>query len=478
MKRLGLRARLVAAFVAIAVLATLGAAVLTSVGLHQSFDGYLEQRTDAAATSARDIAETAYAQSGRWTPDGLDLLAHELVLTGYDFRLVSGGRVLLDTTKLERPGLDFRRVASLPVSAPNGARAATLELFALGPRGNMPADDTLRSELDRAHIIAALLAALVAILVGLVVAGRLSRPLRRLAAAARGLAGGGLPPTASGGSREVEELGEALRELSVDLGRQQRARRQLAQDLSHELRTPLMLLQSRIEAMQDGVLPFDPDGLAALHAETLRLSALIGQIELLAEAEAHPPPLRQDELSLDALAREAHASVAAAFKVAALTLTLDAKPAQAIGDPDAVRQIIGNLLSNALKYGPEGGSVRISTARDGTRARVTVSDEGDSLATPEGARVFERFYRGPGAAESPGGAGLGLTIARNLALIQDGDLEFESDAGGTRFTCWLPAPTTAGRPLPPAPATSARPGSEGEDLPISGALRGQRPESR
>jgi len=144
MTPLGLRARLVAAFVGIAALTTLVAALLTSFGLHHQIDAYLEQRTDDAAQSAVAIAESTYAANGRWTPDGLDALAHELTLTGYDIRLVSRNRTLVDTTRLQRAGTDFRRVANLPVRAPSGADVGTLQLFAPGPRGNMPADDRLR----------------------------------------------------------------------------------------------------------------------------------------------------------------------------------------------------------------------------------------------------------------------------------------------------------------------------------------------
>jgi signal transduction histidine kinase len=445
MGRLGLRARLVAAFVGIAALATLVAALLSSLGLHRSFDDYLGQRRDDAARSSLALAEASYAEAGGWTPRSLDLLAHELVLTGYDFRLVQGQRVLLDTTKLEEEGFDFSRIASLPVEGPRGGEVATLQLYALGPRGDTPADDTLRGELDRAHLIAAAIAALVAIVAGLVVAGRLSSPLRKLAEAARGIAAGrSAPPPPARGSPEVRDLGEALEGLAVDLERQQRARRQLAQDLSHELRTPLMLLQGRIEAMQDGVIPFDADGLAALHTETLRLSRLIGQIERLAEAEAHPAPLTLEEIALDDLAREAHDALAAAFEMRGLALELDAVPTPAQGDRDAVRQIVTNLLSNALKYAPEGAPVRLATSLEGHTATLRVRDGGRTLAGSERQRLFERFYRGQGAAELSGGAGLGLTIARQLAEDQGGSLELETSAQGTCFVLRLPGGLSGG----------------------------------
>jgi two-component system sensor histidine kinase BaeS len=295
----------------------------------------------------------------------------------------------------------------------------------------------------------------VAIGAGLVVAGRLSSPLRKLAEAARGIAAGGsAPPPPARGSPEIRDLGEALEGLAADLERQQRARRQLAQDLSHELRTPLMLLQGRIEAMQDGVIPFDAEGLAALHTETLRLSRLIGQIERLAEAEAHPAPLRLEEVALDVLAREARDALAAAFEMRGLALELIVRPTPAAGDRDAVRQIVTNLLSNALKYAPDGAPVRLATSPEGRTATLRVHDGGRAVAGSERQRLFERFYRGQGAAERSGGAGLGLTIARQLAEEQGGSLELETNGAGTCFVLRLPASLT-GSVASPAHALSA-----------------------
>ncbi|MGE3140507.1 MAG: sensor histidine kinase [Thermoleophilia bacterium] len=441
MQPLGLRTRLVAAFVGIAALTTLVAAVLTSVGLHHRFDAYVGDRTRDATIASLALAEATYAESGRWTPAGLDLLAHELVLTGYDYRLLTDGRTLLDTTKLERNDVEFRRVASRPVTAPTGEEVGILELFALGPGGNTPADDAFRAELDRAHLLAAVIAGMVAMVAGLVIAGRLSRPLRQLSVVAEGLATGGGPPELPKGSREIRELGESLSGLADDLARQQSARRQLAQDLSHELRTPLQLIQSRIEAMQDGVLPFDADELATLHTETLRLSRLISQIERLAEAEAQPSPLRAEPVALDELAREAHGTLTAAFEIRGLSLEIDAPPTHAVGDRDAVRQIVTNLLSNALKYAPEASVVRLSTSTEGGFAVLRVSDEGAGLPGADGTRIFDRFYRGAGAAKMSGGAGLGLTIARELAVAQRGSLRIDDGGERTCFVLTLPAQT-------------------------------------
>ena len=452
MRRLSLRTSLVTAFVGIAVLAPILATLLSGLGVHRSVNDYLEQRAQDAAMSSAGLAESAYTRGDDgegWEAGTLETLGRELELTGFDYRLVDGDEKLLDTMPLESG--EGSPVASTDVHDPDGNVVGTLELYAVDtPRS--AADDALRGELDQAHLLGVAIAVLVALVAALVVAGRLSSPLRRLAQAARGIsAGGSVPEPLPRGTREVRDLEEALVGLAVDLERQQRARRQLAQDLSHELRTPLMLLQGRIEAMQDGVVPFDADGLAALHTETLRLSRLIGQIERLAEAEANAAELRIEDVALDELAREAHDALAAAFEMRGLGLELDARPTPARGDRDAVRQIVLNLLSNALKYAPQGAPVRLSTAQESGAAVLRVRDEG-RLGGGERRRVFERFYRGREAKDGGSGAGLGLTIARELAQAQGGSIEIEPTSSATSFVLRLPAAAP-----PDAPDGAAEP---------------------
>jgi two-component system sensor histidine kinase BaeS len=454
-RTLSLRARVVAALVGVAALAALVAALLTTFALDRTFDRYLDRRVEGAAQGAVATASaTLREDDGRWTRGGLDALAHELVLTGYDFRLLDGGRVLLDTTRLKRPGTQLRRVLTRDVPSPSGGAAGRLELYAVGGGGGTPADAEFRREFDRAHVLAAIAAAIVALVCGLFIAGRLTGPLRRLAVAARGLARGErMDVRAIGGPPEVRAIGEALEGLAGDLDRQDRARRQLAQDLAHELRTPLTLVQSRIEAMQDGVVEFDPDGLDALHTEVLRLARLIGQIERLAEAEAHPTPLTLGSFSLDQVATELHAALAGPFELRGLRLHLDARPAAALADVDATRQIAANLLSNALKYAPEGGEVTMRVRTSGGQATLEVRDLGAPLEPDEADRVFERFFRSPSARRT-GGAGLGLTIARELAEAQGGSLGVETSARGNAFVLRLPAAVAS--PPPPARQASVR----------------------
>jgi hypothetical protein len=166
----------------------------------------------------------------------------------------------------------------------------------------------------------------------------------------------------------------------------------------------------------------------------------------------------------------------AAFELRGIAFALDARPAQALADPDAVRQIGANLLSNALKYAPEGGAVTLLSALEGRWALLRVSDSGPGIDERAGASVFSRFYRGPEAAGTSG-EGLGLTIAAELAHGQGGELVLERGAPGTSFALRLPlhrpaltrpanAPLLGPRRLEPSSGLAPRDG-EGER-----ALRG------
>ena len=458
-----LRARLVAAFVGVVAVGTFLAAILTMLVVHHTFDQYLDRRAGEAVRGGVQSAQEVYQQSGgRWTEAGLDRLAHELVLTGYDFKLAGGGRTLLDTTRSTSGERKLVRVTGAPVLERGGRLVANIEVFALQGGGSTPADAEFQAELDRIHLIAATFASLLAIILGLLLARRLTGPLRALASAARSLGGerAGAPlPVA--GAPEIKEIGQALAGLSDSLERQQRARRQLAQDLAHELRTPLTLILSRIEAMQDGVVPFEVDGLESVHAEVLRLTRLIGDIEQLAESEAHPRRLETRPIALDELALEAHGAHADTFERVGVALVLDARRAHAMGDPDAVRQILTNLLSNALKYTPEGGRVRLDTGETDGEATLTLSDTGPGIDQQELDKVFDRTYRGASTRSLGGGMGLGLAIAQELARSQGGQLTISPSTRGAAFTLSLPAVDDAERIqlLSSAEAdTRARPG--------------------
>lgn len=241
-----------------------------------------------------------------------------------------------------------------------------------------------------------------------------------------------------------DELGRLAVTINLMLDRIEgmfdRQRRFLA-DVSHELRTPLTTIRGEVELMgRTGHT--DPDALKAVHAEAERMSRMIDDLLMLARADSgvpvvkDPRPVSLDGVLLDVyqqgcmLARGSHR----------LELDVDA-PAVVTGDPDRLKQLVLNLVTNALTHTPAGTMVRLGLARDGRDVVVTVADDGPGIPTADRAHIFDRFYRADKArARASGGTGLGLAIVRSIAQAHGGSVAVESERGrGTTFSVRLPA---------------------------------------
>jgi signal transduction histidine kinase len=211
---------------------------------------------------------------------------------------------------------------------------------------------------------------------------------------------------------------------------QDRLRRQLQADVAHELRTPLAILQGRIEGMLDGVYPRDESHLTELLDETRHLSRLVEDLGTLAHAEAGALELRRETVDLGDLVRDVTASLP---RPVAVAVPNDLPAVEA--DPVRIRQVLLNLLANALRHTPADGTVVVEIQPGPQRILIRVRDTGSGIAPEDLPRVFERFQKGSGS----GGSGLGLAIARKLVLAHGGDIGIESAPGqGTVVTVSLP----------------------------------------
>jgi signal transduction histidine kinase len=206
-------------------------------------------------------------------------------------------------------------------------------------------------------------------------------------------------------------------------------------DIAHELRTPLSVIQGRLEGLLDGVYPRDDARLAQVLDETRLMARLVEDLRTLAHAENGALGLRKEPTDLAMLIRDAVASVAPAADSRQLSVDLPQELPVLDLDPLRIRQVLLNLLSNALHHTPAGGAVAVGARASSEQIVVTVADAGPGLPAEEVARIFERFYKGAAS----GGSGLGLTIARNLVLAHGGTIRAESRAGaGTVITFTLP----------------------------------------
>ena len=222
----------------------------------------------------------------------------------------------------------------------------------------------------------------------------------------------------------------AIRRVGGAFAERDRLRRQLMADVAHELRTPLAILQGRIEGLLDGVYPRDEPHLAELLDETRHLARLVEDLGTLAHAEAGALELRKEPVDLGDLVRDVAASLPRPVAV-----DVPAELPAIEVDPVRIRQVLLNLLANALRHTPAEGVIAVEVEPRPRQILIHVRDTGSGIAPEDLPRLFERFQKGSDSR----GSGLGLPIARKLVLAHGGDIGVESVPGrGTEVTVALP----------------------------------------
>jgi signal transduction histidine kinase len=276
-------------------------------------------------------------------------------------------------------------------------------------------------------------------------AGRLVRPIEQLTDAARRLAGGDLGQrVAVDRTDEIGQLAQAFNTMAEGLERNESLRRSLLNDVAHELRTPLTHVRAELEALQDGLRQPTSDVINRLHADALHLERLVDDLRDLAQAEAGQLRLMIEVVDLPSALSEAAASLESASAAKAVRIQVaDADLAGAVlADRARFRQIMVNLLDNAVRHSPPGATVQVTAEAIGeNQLRIIVSDEGSGVPEEALAKLFDRFFRADESRDRrTGGAGLGLAIVRQLVTLQGGTVEASNLPRGFRVAFVLPRP--------------------------------------
>lgn len=286
-------------------------------------------------------------------------------------------------------------------------------------------------------------ATLVALVLGIVLARSLTDPLREMTLATEAMAQGDLAQQLPVRSRdELGILARSFNQMSGQLVRARDARRQMTADIAHELRTPLSVILGHAEALSDGVLPPAPETFEIIYDEAQRLTRLVEDLRTLSLSEAGELTLYPDAVHpAEILERAAVAHGAeAARRQVRLVMQVPPEIPEVQADPDRVAQIMDNLVTNALRFAPEGSTVEMAAMLVGDRVRFSVRDQGPGVAPEEQALIFDRFYRADRARNRQvGGSGLGLAIARQLVQLHHGEIGVES-ALGQGATFWFTLP--------------------------------------
>ena len=389
-------------------------------------------------------AKVVNADEIRRATDCLDK-AHET----YSVADENGLQIVLpdDKTEVTPAFVNCTTTARSEALAPYVAPSAKLYLGAKSTFNVFSGEGMLRTAATALGVL--LIAALVMIFAG----RRLVRPIVALTGAAQRMRNGDhaarVPVT---GKDEVARLGHAFNAMAESIQRHDHQRKAMVSDVAHELRTPLANIKGYLVASEDGVVPLDSELVTSLLEETGLLEHLVADLQDLALADAGMLRLHAAPRDLTELAHQVVSAHRPAAETAGVSLTADVpEPAHASIDSARIRQALGNLVSNAIRFTPTGGHVQVGVRRVADGYNLTVTDNGTGIADEHLAHLFDRFYRAEQSrSRTTGGSGLGLAITKHLAEAHGGRITVTSSLGsGSVFTIWLPGqpartPTASG----------------------------------
>lgn len=456
--------RLMLAFVLVTAFSLVVVTAAAVVGVGRGLVASQDATHQAAAASSAAAAGAAYAAAGGWS--GADLSQASAVAEAAGARLfvtsvggqpVSSGRGAAGGAGQGQAGqgqggagpAGGAGVVSAPVTVGDELVGTVRLVFP-------PASLTRARDVAWTWIgIAAAAALLLALVAGWVVTRWVTGPVLRTTRAARAFAAGDRSArTAATGPGELAELGHAVNSMADAVVRSEREQRTLTADVAHELRTPLAALQAGLEELRDGFVEPDPARLAALHDQALRLSRVVGDLAELsaAEAEAGGASVRRTLVDLAQLAADEIAACTPQLRTAGLDVDLHtAGPVVVLADPDRLHQVLGNVLANTARYCRAGDRVDVQVRTDVGRAVLEVADTGPGIPPDELPHVFERLWRGRGAAHVAG-SGIGLAVAREIVTAHGGTIDIASGEGtGTTVTIRIPLATPG-----PGPSRAGR----------------------
>ncbi len=306
------------------------------------------------------------------------------------------------------------------------------------------AEQTTLAQVRRSAWMSGFLALAVALAVGLVLALAFTRPVHRLIQAMHRVARGrlGLQVSPPAWNRELYQLTTTFNAMSTALARAEHLRKQMTADLAHDLRTPISVLLGYAESLRDGLVDPDPEVFQVLYRETQYLQRLVDDLRLLFLHDAGRLELQREKVDVADLVEH----VAQSFRPRAerqgiqLRVEAEVRPLEARVDAHRIRRALDNLVSNALRYTPEGGRITLRAYADNGHVVLEVEDTGEGIPPEHLPYIFERFYRVDVArSESGKSSGLGLAIVKALVEAHGGRVSVESQVGrGTRFRLTLP----------------------------------------
>lgn len=421
--------------------------------LDAGFRQYVSSRDSEINPDQLARLEAYYALNGTWT-------GSESILSGRGAGSGSGGAgrgatfSIVDTDGIVAISTDAALVGTtIDSSALASALPLTVDDVQVGwfyretpgIQALGAAEVAFLEESNRWLTLAGFGATALALIVGVILAYTLAQPLRELTKAARDLSIGRLGRQVSvRGTVEVNALASEFNTMSQALAEAESLRQRMAADVAHELRTPVSVLRGHLEAMLDGVYPLDSAHIAVAHDQTIHLARLVEDMRVLTLAEAKRLPLERTPIDPAALMGQIIDAFEPLIFDQEIRLTRNITPVlpTVYADVTRIRQVVSNLLTNALRHTPAGGEIAVQVSPLKDSVRFSIMNTGSTLSQPDAARVFQPFWRADAARErDSGGSGLGLAISREIIALHGGSMTVESGENRVTFSFTLPIGT-------------------------------------
>ena len=460
--------KLTLAFLTVAVLGAVLVAVMVNWQTQRQFDAFINELYQEDLTTLRDQLADYYQEHGSW--DGVEtiFLTEQLpapnndnppnfdeppdfdAANGFPSRrlpivLVNNEQEVIFGSRRYQPG-DPLPANVIERGQPVEVDGETVGWIIIESFGNVDFADSpearFLNNLNRLTVWSAIVAGSIALLLGIWLARTISHPVSELKEATEQVAQGKLGAQVSVKSKdEIGQLAASFNQMSTDLARSNQLRRQMTADIAHDLRTPLSVLQGYTEALDDGKLHGEPDIYHAMHKQTIHLNRLVEDLRTLSLADAGQLSLHPQAVAPRDLLEHTVLIYAPQAERQHITLHLDIADdlPHIFVDLDRMVQVLGNLISNALRHTAAGGEIRLAAESQNQHLLLQVHDSGAGIAPEDLPHVFDRFYRGDKARSESGESGLGLAISRSIVEAHNGRISATSTPGqGTTFTITLP----------------------------------------
>ena len=454
--------RLTIAFAAIAALTALVAIGVLSFVWEQHFKTYTTRNMQTVATQTAAMVADEYQDSGDWYADET-IYPAKIASDYYNARIqifsINGDGVsqkIWDSNEavfgtnvtipqLKTPANAETKTSSIVINpkTPNEQEVGYLRVWVYGQDTLLSStDETFRNNSYQAMAFATVFAIVLALCIGFLFARNLVNPINRMTRTAKAIKEGDMSArTNLHGDDEIARLGATFDEMADAVEKDRELERRLTTDVAHELRTPLMAIQSTVEAMVDGVFEADTDRLETVNSEVQRLSRLVDALLRLSRLENRSTPMHESIVNVGELISGIIATHEAFVVDSELSLDFKTDPdVYVYGDADMIRQATANLISNAVRYTPEGGHISVRVKKGDIMASIAVQDTGIGLTPEEAKMVFSRFWRADaGRNREYGGLGVGLAVVKEIVDRHGGWVQVEGkpDEGAT-FTIHIP----------------------------------------